>query len=387
MLSRRIVAQDSDCELELKETATNANINENTFSYESNNTIKQEAINYQKETQNCYEYIVEKVGEELWNKSSPWFEMSKHLLKKINARCDNKSDAFTNAFCKGIELYSFLKIPDSQEVRHFDNACLPGDFIRSAASFYSNYSWRASSLIPSVQNETPNEALQDRFELLKNHRENFITTSTMDGDMTRLENILQLPHLLGPSWRPNLYTSDLGFQCHFQLLEEDQHLLANYGQILAGLLILAPGGFFVTKQFTFFRENTHWLLNFLGHQFKEVDLVKPETSKRDNSEIYIVAKYYQPQINCIPIMITAFKSVENCKSISHELKQLGQNSIFKQDSRFDFTNSILEASLFFAQHQYEKMYQNCKWMIAQKNIKLNNEVEEWLDIYSKFIKY
>jgi 23S rRNA U2552 (ribose-2'-O)-methylase RlmE/FtsJ len=66
--------------------------------------------------------------------------------------------------------------------------------------------------------------------------------------------------------------------------------LLNYGQIIAAILALAPGGHMVTKQYTFNRPFSRSLIALVSLLFDEAYVVKPVTSRPGNSEVYIVGK-------------------------------------------------------------------------------------------------
>ena len=88
-----------------------------------------------------------------------------------------------------------------------------------------------------------------------------------------------------------LATSDAGIDVSedYSNQECDTSLL-NYGQIIAAILALAPGGHMVTKQYTFNRPFSRSLIALVSLLFDEAYVVKPVTSRPGNSEVYIVGK-------------------------------------------------------------------------------------------------
>ena len=92
----------------------------------------------------------------------------------------------------------------------------------------------------------------------------------------------------------SLYTSDAGIDVGGDFnRQEELTALLNYGQVLCGVLALAPGGHLVTKQYTFFTPFSRSLIALLAALFDELYIVKPLTSRPSNSEIYLVGKGFR----------------------------------------------------------------------------------------------
>lgn len=418
------------------------NLTKNNFNLDFDFDEKiEQSLNYLKTCRQEIGNITKKVGELSWNKVSCWFEFSKHLLDKLKrvtsvTNITNVTDVtdfsrvtdmanISNAFCKGVELFTYLKKskeydPHRHYVRHFDNASLPGDFIRAATfvwnTHYSDgsdgnvdryeHEWKASSLIPDSKLDSVGSyisdtsytsstlgALEDRFNLWKDYPKNWIMSAElMNGDMTKLENILQLPSLLG-EWRPNLYTSDLGFKFNYEdenSLEEDQQMLGNFGQVLAGLIILEPGGDMITKMFSFVRVPSMWLLYFLVQNFSTVEIVKPQTSKRDNSEVYVMALNYTPQIGGVEMFIKKFQLLLCDASVTHFACDpiVNDSKEIKNESCWDLNKeelllfkSIAETCKFFAKKQWQKIINNIKYFRNRERMNFDEEVAEWCKRY------
>jgi len=90
------------------------------------------------------------------------------------------------------------------------------------------------------------------------------------------------------------YTSDAGIDVSEDFArEEELTSLVNYGQVLSGILALAPGGCLITKQFTFTHLFSRSLIALVAALFDELRIVKPLTSRPGNSEVYIVGKGFR----------------------------------------------------------------------------------------------
>jgi hypothetical protein len=91
----------------------------------------------------------------------------------------------------------------------------------------------------------------------------------------------------------NLYTSDVGINIIDPNNAEEETASVNYGQVLSGLLSLAVGGHFVTKQFTFVTPFSRSLIAIVASLFEETYITKPKTSRPVNSEVYLVGKWFK----------------------------------------------------------------------------------------------
>jgi 23S rRNA U2552 (ribose-2'-O)-methylase RlmE/FtsJ len=198
----------------------------------------------------------------------------------------------TNATLKFIELWNRYVDPkiftEKKLLVHFDNASFPGTFIIGADIMMNRYKdckyeWYASSLIPDEKNKK----LGDIYGLYKNHKDHWLMTDKLTGDVTDINMQLHIKKLLGG--KVDLYTSDLGFDSQEDYnSQEVLHILPNLGQVLSGLLVLRKGGIMIFKQYTYFEPFSISLLALLTTMFNSVEISKPETSKPANSEIYII---------------------------------------------------------------------------------------------------
>lgn len=202
----------------------------------------------------------------------------------------------TNAWLKGYELfYHFNLIPSSGKFVYFDNASFPGSFILAANHYVrtqtniDNFQWYGSSLL------TGNK-LNDDFDLKKNYPCNWLMNENNNGDITNINNIIDYQKQLTKDGERivNLYTCDLGMDCGDKYNEQEViHFNANICQIICGLLTLKSGGNMAVKHFTIFEPFTISYISLLSLLFNETYITKPLTSKRTNSEIYIVCKGYK----------------------------------------------------------------------------------------------
>jgi hypothetical protein len=263
---------------------------------------------------------IERDGARAWDTATSWMELSRPLAQALRGEHGIPRDA-SNAFFKGIELFNlvgpFLNSCD-ETIKLFDNASLPGDFVRSMQWWAehrgvknANVDWRANSLVGG---------LDDRFGLLRDHPERWlmrpetypvpernVMTSVdgklgtkvepaheraMTGDVTDPAVCDEMMRRLG-YWRADIYTSDLGFAVQSYFHEEEEHFEAHSAQCFLGTRILRLGGAMIVKTFTMSTLKTMGLISHLVEVFREFHIVKPATSKPDNSECYWVCLDYQ----------------------------------------------------------------------------------------------
>jgi hypothetical protein len=92
----------------------------------------------------------------------------------------------------------------------------------------------------------------------------------------------------------DLYTSDAGADVGENYNAQEQLLsVVHMGQVTLGLMITKKGGNMLIKQFTFFHPFSCSLLYLLSLLFRQVTLLKPESSARRNSEIYVLCRGYK----------------------------------------------------------------------------------------------
>ena len=328
---------------------------------------------------------IERNGAKAWDTATSWMELSRPLARELRGHHGIPPDA-SNAFFKCIELFNlvgpFLR-GCGPEIRMFDNASLPGDFIRAAQWWTSRGSpqtvdWRANSLVGG---------LDDRFGLLRDHPERWMihpaTFTTPDrtvtdyiqrgvtrnhirqdgGEVTIVDRVItgesramtgdvtdtavcdEMMRRLG-DWRADIYTSDLGFAVASYFHEEEEHFQAHSAQCYLGMRMLRPGGVMIVKTFTMSTVRTAALVSHLVDMFAEFNIVKPATSKPDNSECYWVFLGYRG-------------------SDAH-----GTREIY-------FPSALVRAQQLLARRQAQKITQNVLAFRVRKRYNFSVEIKQW----------
>lgn len=188
----------------------------------------------------------------------------------------------------------------------FFNAELPGGSLAAWNHFcLGRTNWFASSLWPGEE-ATDNTALPDRHGLYSRNPGHWLMGPNAPGigrgkpghasrgDATSIECIEYWQRECGRSGGVDLYSHDAGMDAssdynNQELINARLHL----GCALTGLLTLREGGTFIAKHYTPFETCTISLIAALAGEFANFYLVKPESSRARNSEIYLVGKGYR----------------------------------------------------------------------------------------------
>jgi cap1 methyltransferase len=116
------------------------------------------------------------------------------------------------------------------------------------------------------------------------------------GDITDFNVVVSLANAVKVRFNDigaTLYTSDVGVEVKDYNKQEEITAVLNYGQIISGILSLAPGGNLVTKQYTFVTPFSRSVIALVSYFFDKTFIVKPFTSRPLNSEVYLVGIGFQ----------------------------------------------------------------------------------------------
>jgi hypothetical protein len=234
-------------------------------------------------------------------KSFDPFNILKYKLgKKYNAR------NMTIAQLKCYELiYTFHLVPQyADKFVYFDNASFPGGFILATNHLVKTlckikqFEWYASSLIHDDSvNLDSYIPLEDTFALYKNYKKRWLMNDNNNGDISKWDNILnfleQLIQHQGTQHCVDLYTCDLGIDVSMDYNKQEIiHFYLYICQIVCGLMSLKSNGHMIIKHYTIFEPFTISYVSLLSELFRDVYITKPLSSKRTNSETYIVCKNF-----------------------------------------------------------------------------------------------
>ena len=224
----------------------------------------------------------------------------------------------TNAALKMYELIYAMGLVDcNKPIYAFCDAELPGAFIvalnhyiktkcKNTAPFFD---WVGSSYYPeSAAKVGDTTILGDKYGLYANNRAHWLMgpppnalprdSPESTGDLTNKISVQILSSAVHARFKQNkgatLATGDAGIDVSADYTnQENSTALLNYGQVLAAIMSLAPGGNLVTKQYTFNTPFNRSLIALMAYLFEEAYITKPVTSRPANSEIYLVGKGFK----------------------------------------------------------------------------------------------
>ncbi|KAH8232989.1 hypothetical protein KR026_002581, partial [Drosophila bipectinata] len=216
---------------------------------------------------------------------------------------ETKAEFVTVAWCKFFEClhrYPLIKNPVVNTL-HLCEA--PGAFIASLNHYlHSTYKedeirwrWRSTTLNPYYEGNALNEMItDDRF--IFHTLDNWLFHKDLTGNLLNVSNIESMAARCAEDFQDkvDLITADGSIDCAAQPdLQEEIVVRLFFAEVFSALKILSAGGNFVVKMFTLFEACSVSLLYMLNCIFHQVHIFKPATSKRGNSEVYVICLEYQ----------------------------------------------------------------------------------------------
>ncbi|XP_034234318.1 cap-specific mRNA (nucleoside-2'-O-)-methyltransferase 2 [Thrips palmi] len=237
-----------------------------------------------------------------WHKHTRRRNIAGNIIWQLRNKIDPEFP--TQAWCKFYEnVASFPLVP----VKAIKNKCLnsihlceaPGAFITSLNHFlHANYGddfkfdWRAVTLNPYYEGNPLSCMINDDRLILKT-LDKWLFGEDNTGDLMQPANLKSIAEGASQLGQILLVTADGSIDCQDNPAEqEDIVSWLHYCETVAALQILAPGGSFLVKMFTFYEHFSIGLMYLLNCVFKKVIVNKPVTSKEGNSEVYVVCLDY-----------------------------------------------------------------------------------------------
>jgi len=264
------------------------------------------------------------------------------LVQKYNA------EIVTNAWMKMYECMKLLEDPlltklaknnarsgagtgsdRSRAFHSFHIAEAPGNFMVAMNhylySHHPNLEWKwlansyrdlYTSSITSDPSLINTHYLTDSYGLIRRYKDRWVFGADGDGDITSSANIRSFAAKMESEFgTPAKGTSVLG-GLHFITSdvkfvppdvnydeEEWQNIPVQLGHLLSSLVTLRKGGVCMLKEFTFFEAPKMSHLYLLANCFQKLYIVKPETSRPANSEVYVFGIGYKKNLTALQIEV------------------------------------------------------------------------------------
>uniref|UniRef100_A0A0A1WYH0 Cap-specific mRNA (nucleoside-2'-O-)-methyltransferase 2 n=2 Tax=Zeugodacus cucurbitae TaxID=28588 RepID=A0A0A1WYH0_ZEUCU len=238
---------------------------------------------------------------------------------------ETKAEFVTIAWCKFFECLHSYPLVKGAHLNSLHLCELPGAFIAALNHYmYSTYKreevqwrWLSTTLNPYYEgNPTSGMISDDRF--MFHTFDNWLMHDDFTGNIINRSHIEQMQQHCKQRLEDNvqLITADGSIDCvDAPDCQEEVVATLHFAEITAALSILAEGGCFVVKMFTMFESTNVCKLFLLNCIFEEVHVFKPATSKRGNSEVYIICIGYRKHTENLPEILQLMKENVECANI------------------------------------------------------------------------
>jgi 23S rRNA U2552 (ribose-2'-O)-methylase RlmE/FtsJ len=275
------------------------------------------------------------------------------FIHTIIPNCKNsvsKYKPLSRSFYKMIEISNMLHIFDDfndESINTFHLAEGPGGFIEATSYLRKNDSdkYYGMTLIAGDDNNVPGWKKSSAF-LDTNPNVTIESGITGTGDLLSVDNLKYCNDTYANSM--NVITADGGFD--FSIDFNKQESLATnllFAQVSFAIAMQKKNGHFILKIFDIFTKTTSDIIYLLSTLYRQVFIVKPNTSRLANSEKYIVCKYFkEPQPLLINKIISEYPKLQTKPFIS---------SLFNFNLDYFYINKIEEYNAIFGQQQIENI--------------------------------
>ena len=223
--------------------------------------------NYSKLYEICFKVHTEVEHNEFAKKNWGRIVLLTHGLFK------HKDEVKTNAYWKMSEIFNKFGI-QYRNIKHFDIACAPGNFIFAMQDYCS---------AKSIPYEFAGFTLKEGLELdsrLKDNKSIFYMNILTDTIPEKYKN------------NYNLVTGDIGTETSYAQLEELQLIELEDKQLSIALELISEGGTMILKMFTYSQKQSIRLADEFSKHFRDAYIFKPYSSRVLNNESYLVGIDY-----------------------------------------------------------------------------------------------
>ena len=267
-----------------------------------------------------------------------------------NSKCSvSKLKPLSRSFYKMIEIANQLDLLlqyQTQNINTFHLAEGPGGFIEALVHLRNNDhdNYHGMTLLDHDVN-VPGWKKSSTF--LDNHKNVVIEPGiTGTGDLLEVDN-LKYCHSKYNN-KMDIITADGGFD--FSIDFNQQETLATkllFAQVSFAIAMQKKQGHFVLKIFDIFTKTTSDIIYLLSTLYKQVFIIKPNTSRLANSEKYIICKFFKgDKRGIINHIIHEYPKLQIINHIS---------SILNFELDYYYSNKIEEYNAIFGQQQIENI--------------------------------
>jgi len=273
-----------------------------------------------------------------------------HTIIPTTKQSVSKLKPLSRSFYKMIEITTQLNLLDnyasSTSMNTFHLAEGPGGFIEAISHIRNNPNDQYYGMtLVSEDNNVPGWRKTSNF--LEKHSNVIIEYgATGTGDLLDLNNLKYCHDKYHNSM--DIITADGGFD--FSTDFNQQETLATnllFAQVSFAISMQKLNGHFILKIFDIFTKTTCDILFLLSTLYKQVFIIKPNTSRLANSEKYIVCKFFKG--NCSAVIQNIMCEYPKLKEYTH------LSSILNKEHDYYYINKIEEYNAIFGQQQIENI--------------------------------
>ncbi|CAN8002772.1 unnamed protein product [Ixodes hexagonus] len=298
-----------------------------------------------------------------WRKHTTWTNRAGNVLNKV--RKTAKPALLTQAWCKFYELLHEFQLADAEPLRSFHLCEAPGAFVTSLQHYLlseigskDTWSWYANSLNPYYEGNCSKSTVADD-RLMFGTLERWYFGQDQTGDVMSPE--FKIEAFLEGKEKFHLVTADGSVDCQDDPAEQESTVAALHdAEIAAAFKLLADGGHFVLKTFTFFESSSVSLLYLLNCVFEKVTVKKPACSKPGNSEVYVICKGFQKQMipeASLAALTGEFPAMKKAVFCFKDVEDLPK----------DFLSQVDKCVRYFKDLQEEVINENIRWFRIDMN--------------------
>ena len=170
----------------------------------------------------------------------------------------------------------------------------PGGFMEAFSFYRRKYSrYPTNDIINCITLNNMNDVNIPDWKNIPGCKYNVSWGKDGTGNLYKLDNIIHFSQLF-KNKKAHIVTADGGFDFSSDYSNQElsiQRLI--FSELVAALSILRNDGHFVIKFFDIFYKSTVDIIYIMSLYFKEIYIVKPNTSRPANSEKYLVCKYFK----------------------------------------------------------------------------------------------
>lgn len=228
-------------------------------------------------------------------KYKDYTDINTTIIKQYNI----KNKIVSRSFFKMWEIlkqYDLIDIANKQ-FKSFHMAEAPGGFVQATILYNDmvyNSSTNSTFFGISLDNEIKfNNQLNKEYGVGKNRRFfQFKTNKNMNGDLTDLSVIQFLQNSLTKN-EPDLITADGGFDPLHENYHEQESYMLILSEIFTAISLQKKGGHFICKFLDMYTDVTIKLLYIITSFYNNVEICKPFSSRKSNTERYVIAKDFK----------------------------------------------------------------------------------------------